>query len=223
MERAGQVAHVTGGDPAAPMSERVVLCYGDSNTYGSIPGGGGRHPRDVRWPGVLAARLGDRRHVIEEGLPGRTTVFDDPLVPYRNGRDYLVPCLRSHAPLDLVVLFLGTNDLKARFGATAVDIALGVGALAELALAEGAQVLVLGLPRLGRLGENAEEFAGAEEKAARLPQHLRTITAELGVELLELHERVAFSDVDGFHLDADGHRGIGEAVAESSFRLIGSN
>ena len=206
------------------MNERVVLCYGDSNTFGSSPGGGGRFARDVRWPGVLAAELGAGWHVVEEGLGGRTTVFDDPLLPYRNGRDYLVPCLASHAPLDLVVLFLGTNDLKARLGATAVDIALGAGTLAELVLANAAgppRVLVLGLPRLGDLGENAEEFAGAEEKAARLPHHLRAVTAELGVDLLELHERVAFSDVDGFHLDEDGHREVGKAVAEASFRLIG--
>ena len=65
------------------MSERVVLCYGDSNTWGWIPAEGGRFPRDVRWPGVLAAELGAGWQVIEEGLGGRTTVFDDPLEPGR--------------------------------------------------------------------------------------------------------------------------------------------
>ncbi len=203
------------------MSERVVLCYGDSNTWGWIPGGSSRFGRGTRWPGVLAAELGAGWHVIEEGLSGRTTVFDDPLSPDRNGRDYLVPCLASHEPVDLVVLFLGTNDLKARFAAGAVDIAAGVGALATIALqslagpgAAPPRVLVLGLPRLGRI-EWAEEFAGAEEKAERLPEHLRTVTAALGVELLDLGELVACSDVDGIHLDEAGHRTIGKAVADA--------
>ena len=200
------------------MSERVILCYGDSNTYGWIPAGG-RFERGARWPGVLAAELGAGWHVIEEGLGGRTTVFEDPLVPHRNGRDYLVPCLASHEPVDLVVIFLGTNDLKARFAAGAWDIAAGVGALATIALESLAgpgagppRVLVLGLPRLGRIAY-VEEFAGAEEKAERLPEQLQEVTAALGVDLLDLGELVAYSDVDGIHLDEAGHRTIGEAVA----------
>ena len=100
-----------------PSAERDVLCYGDSNTYGTIPASEGRFPRDVRWPGVLADELGAGWHVIEEGLGGRTTVFDDPILPDRNGRRYLMPCLLSHAPLHAVVISLGTNDLKARFAA----------------------------------------------------------------------------------------------------------
>ncbi|HYA10025.1 MAG TPA: SGNH/GDSL hydrolase family protein [Gaiellaceae bacterium] len=207
------------------MSERVVLCYGDSNTYGWIPGGG-RYARGTRWPGVLAAELGAGWHVIEEGLGGRTTVFEDPLLPHRNGRDYLVPCLASHEPVDLVVLYLGTNDLKARFAATAADIAAGAGALATIALeslagpgATPPRVLVLGLPRLGRL-ERVEEFAGAEEKAERLPEHLRSVTGALGVDLLDLGELVACSDVDGIHLDEAAHRTIGEAVAGAVRRIF---
>jgi lysophospholipase L1-like esterase len=196
------------------MSERVVLCYGDSNTYGSVPGGGDRFPRDVRWPGILAAQLGAGWHVIEEGLGGRTTVFDDPILPDRNGKTYLLPCLLSHQPLDLVVVFLGTNDLKARFAASAADIAGGVAVLTEIALAVAPKVLALGLPRLGPLDERADELAGAHEKAERMRPYLREYTGELGVELLELHELVSYTDEDGFHLDATGHRTIGEAVAQ---------
>ena len=68
----------------------------------------------MRWPGGLQDLLGAEFCVIEEGLSGRTTVLDNPLVPYRNGRDYLIPCLQSHQPLDLVVVYLGTNDLSDR-------------------------------------------------------------------------------------------------------------
>ena len=198
---------------------RAVLCFGDSNTYGSIPGEtGGRYGPDVRWPGVLARELGDGWHVVEEGLPGRTTVFDDPLSPYRRGADYLPPCLGSHAPLDAVVIFLGTNDLKARLAAGAFDIAAGVGVLAQTVLVSGSgpggtapRVLLLGLPRLG--AGLSPEFTGAEEKAAKLPQYLAEEAAVLGVDWFDLSEVAAYSPLDGIHLDVGGHAAIGEAIA----------
>jgi len=202
------------------VPERTVLCFGDSNTYGSVPGEeGGRFGSGVRWPGVLARELGDAWRVIEEGLPGRTTVFDDPTVPHRRGADYLPPCLASHAPLDAVVIFLGTNDLKARFSAGPSDIAAGVGVLAQAAVASRAgisgaapRVLVLGLPRLGAALE--PEFAGAEEKAAELGRYLAEEVAAAGADLLELAGVVTYSEHDGIHLDADGHAAIGAAVAQ---------
>jgi lysophospholipase L1-like esterase len=202
------------------VPDRTVLCFGDSNTYGSVPGEeGGRFGWEVRWPGVLARELGECWRVVEEGLPGRTTVFDDPIVPHRRGADYLPPCLASHAPLDAVVIFLGTNDLKARFSAGPSDIAAGMGVLAQSAVAsragasgEAPRVLVLGLPRLGAGLD--PEFAGAEEKAAELGRYLAGEAAAIGVDLLELADVVAYSEHDGIHLDADGHAAIGAAVAQ---------
>ncbi len=102
-----------------------VLCYGDSNTWGADPAGGGRFSRDERWPGVLQKSLGDEYHIIEEGLGGRTTVWEDPIEGHKNGKEYLIPCLATHAPLDLVIIMLGTNDLKKRFSVSAQDVAFG--------------------------------------------------------------------------------------------------
>src|SRR4051794_11379248 len=117
-------------------SVRTILCYGDSNTWGCIPLAGPepgrRYPPDVRWPGVLRRELGDGWWVVEEGLNGRTTVFDDPLEPHRNGRRLLPPALIAHHPVDLVVLMLGTNDLKHRFNQEAHDIAAGAGVLLDI-------------------------------------------------------------------------------------------
>jgi lysophospholipase L1-like esterase len=199
---------------------RTVLCFGDSNTYGSIPGvAGGRYEPDVRWPGVLAAELGEGWRVVEEGLPGRTTVFDDPLSPHRRGADYLPPCLASHAPLDMVVIFLGTNDLKSRLAAGPSDIAAGVGVLARMAVASGSgpvgdapRILLLGLPRLGP--QLPPDFVGAEEKAKELPPYLAEQAAVLGVDFLDLRDVAAYSAIDGFHLEPDGHAAIGRAVAQ---------
>ncbi len=109
---------------------KKILCYGDSNTWGHIPVTGGRYGDDVRWTGVLQAALGEGYRVIEEGLNGRTTVHDDPIEGvYKNGKHYLIPCLESHRPLDLVIMMLGTNDLKMRFSLPPSDIARGVEAL----------------------------------------------------------------------------------------------
>lgn len=89
-----------------------IMCYGDSNTWGNIPGVGTRYPADVRWPGVVSLLLGPEYTIIEEGLNGRTTSFDDYYVEYRNGRKGLGYALCAHAPIDLIVVSLGTNDLK---------------------------------------------------------------------------------------------------------------
>ena len=88
-----------------------ILCYGDSNTWGCNPADGTRYPADVRWTGVLADSLGEEYHIIEEGLNGRTSVYEDPVEDILSGIAYFKPCLASHMPLDCVVVMLGTNDI----------------------------------------------------------------------------------------------------------------
>ena len=136
---------------------KTVLCYGDSNTYGYIPETGMRYERDVRWTGRLQKLLGDDYSVIEEGCNGRTTVRDDPLDGWKNGLDYLKPCLNSHKPVDFVILMLGSNDLKATFHLTAKDIADGVAVLVEVirSFTEEKQgyvpkIILVSPPELGR-------------------------------------------------------------------------
>ncbi len=109
-----------------------ILCFGDSNTFGSNPAGG-RWPLHKRWTSVLQDLLGEEFHVIEEGCGGRTTVMEDFLEPDKNGRSQLPVALRTHRPLDLVIIMLGTNDMKQRFSLLPVDIAQGAAALGRLA------------------------------------------------------------------------------------------
>ena len=116
---------------------KSILCFGDSNTWGADPVTAGRFSLHDRWPGVLRDELGDVFHVIEEGLGGRTTVWDDPIDEYRNGKHHLLPCLWSHMPLDLVIIMLGTNDLKGRVCRRATDIASGVNHLVGMTLRSG--------------------------------------------------------------------------------------
>ena len=105
---------------------RRILCYGDSNTWGYDAAADDRFPEEVRWTGVLQQLLGEGFRVIEEGQPGRTTVWDDPIEEHRNGKTALYSVLESQSPVDLVVLMLGTNDLKPRFSLNAFDIAAGL-------------------------------------------------------------------------------------------------
>lgn len=198
-----------------------VLCYGDSNTWGSDPETGDRFGEEVRWTGVLGQALGDGYRIVEEGLPGRTTVRDDEIEgAHKNGRTYLTPCLESHRPLDLVVLMLGTNDLKARFAASASDIAQGAGVLVDRIRRSEAgpdggvpEVLLVAPPAVGRLTEMAEMFEGSEAKSKRFPEHYRRAAEQRGCDFLDASTVIVSSDLDGIHFEADEHRELGEAVA----------
>lgn len=107
---------------------KTILCYGDSNTYGTKPDKSGRYTADERWTGILQQQLGDSDYIIEEGLPGRTTDLEhpNPGKPNRNGLSYFKACLDSHMPLNIVIIMLGTNDLKTTYDRTATDIAQAI-------------------------------------------------------------------------------------------------
>lgn len=206
---------------------RTILCYGDSNTWGYDPVTGERLGREARWPGVLARELGDGHAVIEEGLNGRTTVWDDPIDAYRNGREYLVPCLESHAPLDLVVIALGVNDLKARLGLSASDIADGAGALVEIVQKSATgpdggapKVLLLAPPPVGDLGDSAEMFEGALEKSRGFSRHYARIADKYGCGLLDLAALVSASTLDGIHFEAKEHEAIGREAGQRAKAML---
>jgi len=206
---------------------KTILCYGDSNTWGFVPGSEGeRFLWEVRWPGVLQAELGSEYRVIEEGLSGRTTVLDNPLEPYRNGREYLLPCLQSHQPLDLVVIFLGTNDLGDRYTLPPLDIARGAAQLALLAQRSEAgpgygapATLLCSLPQIGDTSSIVDTFSGAVAKAADLLRCFRIAADEVGAPLVDLSP-VAYDDADGVHLNAGGHRAVALAVAQAVREIL---
>lgn len=216
----GAAVEVTVADPNDMANPKVVLCYGDSNTWGYDPVSRERLGPARRWTGVLARTLGSGFRVIEEGLNGRTTVFDDPLSPGRNGLTYLVPCLESHCPVDLVTIMLGTNDLKERFGHSASDIAEGAGLLADFAKryalrADGhpAAILLMAPPPIVTLTDFDLMFAGADEKSRLFATYYGRVARWNGVTFLDAGQVITSSELDGIHFEADEHRKLGEAVA----------
>ncbi len=205
----------------------VVVAFGDSNTWGYDPGAGVRLAPQTRWTGIMQLELGPAWRVIEEGLNGRTTVFDDPIEPDRRGSDYLPPCLRSHAPLDLLIIALGCNDLKQRFSASAGDIANGAERLIQMARAEpvgprGAPpaIILVAPPPLGRLSEFAEMFAGGAEKSKRLAARYREVAERNGVGFVDAGEFVVCADRDGIHYEADQHANLGRAMAAAARMVL---
>ncbi|WP_233152215.1 SGNH/GDSL hydrolase family protein [Marinibacterium profundimaris] len=205
---------------------RTVLCFGDSNTYGSSPmtarGDSFRYRPEIRWPMRMAAALGPGWHVIEEGLPGRTTCHDNPFEgPHKNGLRMLPAILESHAPIDVIVMMLGTNDLKGYLGLTAFDIAKGLRTLLlrirQSAAGPGggapAVVLVSPVP-IEECGPTAEGLAGGAEKSRRLTGFCKDLADEFDAAFLDAGSVATVSEQDGVHLDPQAHVALGAAVAE---------
>ncbi|ALX49977.1 SGNH/GDSL hydrolase family protein [Lentibacillus amyloliquefaciens] len=206
------------------MKKRVV-CFGDSNTWGYDAETIGRFSEDIRWPCLLQQRLGDDYQVIEEGLSGRTSVNDDPLVEGLNAFSYIHPCLMSHSQLELVVIMLGTNDTKERFGLTAYNIAQGIARLAHKAKSANAgrlggapKVLVVTPPPIGAqyadtdikhpMGENCDM------KSREFPRHLKGLLKGTGIDFLDAGNAVSMNQIDFMHLDQAGHKQLADLVFE---------
>lgn len=204
--------------------ERVVLCYGDSNTHGTAPmdslADRRRLARAERWPGVLAAELGAGWHVIEEGLPGRTTVHPDPVEgEWKNGLAVLPAILDSHFPIDLVVLMLGTNDLKPRFNVPPVQIGTSIERLLRTVRASEAgpggaapRVLLIAPAPVVEEGSLAEVFAGGPARAGLAGPYAEAARRH-GAAFLDAAPVWTVSPVDGVHFDAAEHGKLGRAVA----------
>ena len=203
----------------------TILCFGDSNTHGTKPIPAqdviDRHGPDSRWPGVMAGELGPDFRILEEGLPGRTTVHDDPIEgAHMNGLAALPMLVGSHSPLDIVVLMLGTNDLKTRFSVTAADIAASIERLVvtlrTLCAAPGRtqpKVLLVAPPPMREVDWLAEKFVGGAAKSLGLGPAIRRSAERLGTAFLDAGAHIEVSPIDGLHYDAATHATLGKAIA----------
>ncbi len=206
---------------------RTILCFGDSNTHGTKPmptlDGAGRFGHDSRWPSVMWRALGQDYEVISEGHPGRTTVHDDPMEgEYRNGVRVLPALLESHKPLDMVILMLGTNDLKNCFHVSPADIAFCLDRMVRLIRAFGCgpadqppKVLVIAPPPILETGCLSEMFAGGGAKSHGLAAAIRAMTDRTGAGFFDAGRVIQVSPVDGIHYEAEAQVALGLALAEA--------
>lgn len=203
------------------MKKRIV-CFGDSNTWGYDAVSDGRFPEEVRWTGKLQKLLGDEYVIIEEGLCGRTTVFEDPLNEGLNGLAYLYPCLMSHGPIDYLVIMLGTNDSKERFSATPKNIADGmkrliIKAKQTEAWRDGPAILVVAPAPIEDLCEQspvAGEMGICAEKSRGLAAEYKICAEQYGCDYLDAAPFVSMNTIDYMHLDAQSHGALAEEIAK---------
>lgn len=203
--------------------KRRIVCFGDSNTWGFNAKTLERFPEGIRWTSLLAEMLGDKFQVVEEGLSGRTAVIDDPLFEGLNGFDYIHPCLMSHAPLELIIIMLGTNDTKERFHLTSYNIAQGIARISQKAKTTPAgvkgafpRVLVIAPPPIGEeyfeteVGKSMGK--GCDSKSAELSTHLAELMQIQKTDFLDTKGIVPMNSVDFMHLDVEGHKLLAELV-----------
>jgi lysophospholipase L1-like esterase len=201
---------------------KTILAFGDSLTFGAHAKTGLRHAYEDRWPTVLERGLGGAARVIPEGLGGRTTVFDDySAVADRNGARVLPTLLDTHKPLDLVIIFLGTNDLKIYLNGTAFGAAMGVKRLVEIVRQHPpygdhpVPKVIIVAPPLTVATDHQDlhpMFAPRADEAKLFDFYYSRIARELGAGYFNAASVAVASPIDGVHLDAENTRAIGEGL-----------
>jgi lysophospholipase L1-like esterase len=204
----------------------TVLCFGDSNTFGQPDEGRGRLPSDARWTGKLQQILGTDYAIIEEGLGGRTTDLDDPDRDDRNGRKYFQPCLRSHSPLDMVVVMLGNNDLKTKFGRGIEEVGAALEGYIDNIEATawtrsgGVPTVLLVSPihlddsQPAFREESSEYDAESVRKSRDLGAAIHRVAERRGALFVDAAS-VARPGLDGVHLSYDSHERLSKLIAQT--------
>lgn len=210
---------------------KTILAYGDSLTFGFNAETQGRLAYEERWPTILQEGLAGRARVIAEGLNGRTTVFDDySAISDRNGARVLPTVLATHWPLDMVILFLGTNDLKSYINGSAFGAAMGIKRLVEIIRTHpygpgaGVPDTIIVSPPLTVPTQHAElgpMFAPRADEAGLFANYYGRIAAELNCGFFDAATVAVATPVDGVHLDARNTRAIGEGLVPVVKSLLG--
>lgn len=205
---------------------KSVVCFGDSNTYGHNPVNGERLPESVRWPCLLQCLLGDGYKIIEEGLNGRTTVFDDPNDDWKKGIDYIKGILCTHRPVDYLVIMLGTNDMKTVYNASLDAIAAGLNEIVSrtesvMNIKQGfvPKIVVVSPPEIstdilkGPFKDSFDEVS--INKSKRLSEYYKRVADKHGCMFIDSKQYIRPSVEDGLHLGPDGHKGLAEIIAKT--------
>jgi len=208
-----------------------ILCFGDSNTHGSNPEKFVRYERNQRWTGILQQMLGSSYYVIEEGLGGRTTVFDDINIIGASGINYIEPCIMSHKPLDLLIIMLGTNDTKECINVSPNEINDGliklvnrVKSLPQCFRDGNVNILIICptpiLNNIYNIEFGAVMGRGCSEKSYELANKYRDTAKSLNCHYLNAGEYIKCSDIDCVHLSSESHRILGNVIHKKVLDII---
>ncbi len=212
--------------------KKTILCYGDSNTFGYMPAGGFRYPKERRWTEVLASKLGSDYEVISEGVNGRTTAFDRTVDrDWLNGLDAIAATVAAHLPLDYIVIMLGTNDCVSELSLEPAAIAQGMRQVALKALEVtskyqdsypdvNTQIVIVSPPAirpdfLDKCQLSADDM---DEESVMRSQAISPLYKSLASDLGFLYVDAGsaeVSEIDCIHLTEAGHRQLGELVYET--------
>ena len=207
---------------------KQILCFGDSNTYGLIPGTKDRYDWDTRWSGRIGQRLWeDGCRIVEEGLCGRTTIFEDPLRDNRNGSHMLPALLETHQHADLIIVMLGTNDCKAAYGASAEMIGKGIEKIVGQIRggAPDSKILLISPIWLGEKVWKPGYDPEFSEKSVAVSKHLakvyRQIAEKENIAFLNAAAYAKPSAADQEHMDPENHRLLAEAIYQKVIEIEG--
>lgn len=205
--------------------ERRILCFGDSNTWGFNAVTRERFENEVRWTKRLGKILGEDFEIIEEGLNGRCAVNEDQLKEGLKGLDYIHPCIMSHKPLDLVIIMLGTNDAKERYGMTPHNMAMGIIRVANKVRhsetgrgGQDPEILLVAPAAIGAEYVSCDAFLSmgreADRKTREMAAHLEMLSKESGFHYLNAGDHLEMGETDYMHLDEKGHRIMARILSE---------
>lgn len=214
--------------------KKKIVCFGDSNTYGYDPVTGGRFDSDTRWPGILKNELGDQYEIFEEGQNGRTIANDDPWEGgTKCGMDYVLPMLETKRP-DLLIIMLGTNDLKIKFNLPAGDIAGSLmtmltkirGYCENYISCPDMKILVIAPPAMSEPFEEsyfAEFFSstGSVKRSRELAKWYKLVAEQFKCDFLNTTDQIEAGKADHLHLDPEGHKKLAMLVKDKIREILG--
>lgn len=200
---------------------KTVLAFGDSLTWGFVPGTRKRYPFDVRWPNVLQAGLGNGVQVLENALNARTTVHENQFRDYRSGLNVLPVLLEAHAPLDLVILALGSNDFHSNYAMSPLNVSRGMRRLVQLVKTYATepdmpvpQVLVISPPTIVQTDD--PYYGGIFEDTHKVIDQLASLYKKLaedeGAHFFDAASVASGTPIDGIHLTPEDTIAIGKAL-----------
>ena len=212
--------------------KKHIVCFGDSNTHGYCAMNDGRFDENERWTCLLQKSLGEDYLILEEGLSGRTTSFRDPVFEGLSGLDYLYPCLMSHEPVDLLVIMLGTNDLKSRFSVTPFDIGVSMENLVKTVLKSDSGIdfeppkilLVTPVPihSVNRPMDLDQMIPDMENRSKALSNYYEDIAKRYNLAYLDPAGKVEVNEIDGIHYTEKGHAQMAELMEKKIKEILES-